>query len=190
MKFEPCFVIFLLIAAMAVPFATAQKSSSTPDLAQLQQMTSRFAPTSLRVDTSKLSSGDRQALVKLIEASRILNTVFMKQFWSGNIALYGRLQKDNTPLGKARLHYFGLNKGPWSDIDAFKAFIPGVPAVKPKGANFYPEDMTSADFEKWIKDGAADPPDPGDEGDRHQDLVGGQGAGRGHRRAGHTVLIV
>src|SRR5690242_13761728 len=139
MKFKPCFVILVLISAMAVPCATAQKASSMPDLAQLQQMTSRFAPTSMRVDTSKLSSGDRQALVKLIEAARILNTVFMKQFWSGDLALYERLQKDNTPLGKARLHYFWLNKGPWSDIDGFKAFLPGVPPVKPKGANFYPE---------------------------------------------------
>ncbi|HKS71999.1 MAG TPA: hypothetical protein VJQ82_02305 [Terriglobales bacterium] len=150
MKFEPCSVILVLIVALAVPHATAQKASSTPDLAQLQHMTSRFAPTSLRVDTSKLSSGDRRALVKLIEASRILNTVFIKQLWSGNVALYERLQKDNSPLGQARLHYFWLNKGPWSDIDAFKAFLPGVPAVKPKGANFYPEDMTSADFEKWV----------------------------------------
>ena len=36
-------------------------------------MTARFAPTTLRVDTSKLSAGDRQALVKLIEAGRIMN---------------------------------------------------------------------------------------------------------------------
>ena len=72
-------------------------------------------------------SGDRQALVKLIEAARILNDVFMRQMWGGNIALYGRLQRDTTPLGKARLHYFWLNKGPWSDIDDYKAFLPGVP---------------------------------------------------------------
>jgi peptidase M49-like protein len=149
MKFEPCF-FFMLIVAMAVPYATAQKASSMPDLAQLQRMTSRFAPTALRVDTSKLSNGDRQALVKLIEAARILDTIFMKQYWSGDLALYQRLQKDPTPLGKARLHYFWLNKGPWSDLDGYKAFLPGVPATKPKGANFYPEDMATADFEKWV----------------------------------------
>jgi hypothetical protein len=74
----------------------------------------------------------------------------MKQLWSGNAALYAELQKDTTPLGKARLHYFWMNKGPWSDIDEFRAFIPGVPPRKPEGANFYPEDMTKADFEKWV----------------------------------------
>ena len=108
---------------------------------------SRFAPTPLRVDTSSLSSGDRQALVKLIEAARVLNDIFLQQLWDGNLALYARLQKDTTPLGKARLHYFWINKGPWSDIDEYKAFLPGVPPRKPLGANFYPENMSKDAFE-------------------------------------------
>ena len=113
-------------------------------------MTARFAPTTLRVDTSRLSSGDQQALIKLIEAGRIMDDIFMVQYWSGDLALYSRLQKDKTPLGKARLQYFWINKGPWSFLDNFKAFLPGVPAEKPKGANFYPEDMTKAEFEAWV----------------------------------------
>ena len=63
---------------------------------------------------------------------------------------YARLQKDTTPLGKARLQYFWINKSPWSALDDFKAFLPGVPAEKPKGANFYPEDMTREEFETWV----------------------------------------
>ena len=59
----------------------SKKTSSAPGLAQLEQMTARFAPTPLRVDTSKLSAGDRQALVKLIEAGRLLDNVFMMQYW-------------------------------------------------------------------------------------------------------------
>jgi len=67
------------------------------------------------------------------------------------MAMYERLQRDKTPLGQARLHYFWLNKGPWSDIDEYKAFLSGVPARKPKGANFYPENMTKSIFEDWVK---------------------------------------
>ncbi len=130
--------------------ANAQKTSMGAGLAQLQEMARRFAPTPIRVDTSKLSAGDRQALVKLIEAGRIVDTIFMQQYWSGNLALYARLQKDQSPLGKARLHYYWLNKGPWSDIDEYKAFVPLVPPRKPLGANFYPEDMNKADFERWV----------------------------------------
>ena len=113
-------------------------------------MAARFAPTPLRVDTSKLSPRDAQALVRLIEAGRILNNVFLEQSWSGNPALYARLQKDKTPLGKARLHYFWINKGPWSRIDELKAFLPGIPPRKPLGANFYPEDMTKGEFQDWL----------------------------------------
>ena len=75
----------------------------------------------------------------------------MQQFWSGDLALYHKLQQDKSPLGKARLHYFWINKGPWSEIDEHKAFLPGVPAKKPAGANFYPEDMTKEEFESWVK---------------------------------------
>jgi len=148
---QPATLAFIIIGmATFVTSAPAEKPVKVPDLPQLQKMAARFAPTQIRVDPSKLSSGDQKALVKLIEASRILNDVFMRQLWSGNLALYSKLQRDTTPLGKARLHYFWINKGPWSDIDEYKAFIPGVAARKPLAANFYPENMSKQVFEQWV----------------------------------------
>jgi hypothetical protein len=133
--------LVVLLAAAAV----------MPDLNQLHQMSARFAPITLKYDASKLSGADRKALAKLVEAARVLNFLFMDQLWSGSRELYARLQKDTSPLGKARAHYFWLNKGPWSDLDAHAAFIPGVPERKPPGANFYPSDMTREEFESWVK---------------------------------------
>jgi len=120
-----------------------------PALPDLNHMIVRFAPTELRVDTSSLSAGDHKALIKLIEASRMIDDIFLTQLWSGNHNLLRELEKDKSPLGKARLHYFLINKGPWSDLDAHEAFLPGVPPRKLPGANFYPPDMTKAEFEKW-----------------------------------------
>jgi len=114
-------------------------------------MAARFARVPLRVDTSKLSAGDRAALVKLIDAGRVVNHIFLQQIWSGNLALYDKLRMDNSPLGKARLEYFWLNKGPWSDLDEHKAFLSGVPERKPQGADFYPENITREEFESWAK---------------------------------------
>jgi hypothetical protein len=131
--------IAVLLAATAV----------MPDLIQLKQMSARFAPVKLTYDSSKLSAGDQKALAKLIEAARGLNFLFMDQLWSGDRALYTQLQKDTTPLGKERLHYFWLNKGPWSDLDGHTAFLPGAPERKPLGANFYPDDMKREEFETW-----------------------------------------
>jgi hypothetical protein len=143
------FVLMVLIMGAAAGSAPVKKVR-VPDLDELEKMTARFAPTQIRVDASKLSSGDQRALVKLIEAARILNQVFLRQLWSGNLALYARLQRDSTALGKARRDYFWLNKGPWSDIDDYQAFIPGVPPRKPLGANFYPESMSKEIFEQWV----------------------------------------
>ncbi len=81
----------------------------------------------------------------------MLNDIFLTQMWSGNQALYAKLRRDTSPLGKARLHYFWLNKVPWSDIDDHEAFLPDVPPKKLPGANFYPEDMTREEFEAWVK---------------------------------------
>jgi len=138
----------LLLFVMATIITSA--AQTFPDTAELKQMAARFAPTPLKVDTSALSPGDKQALVKLIEASRVVNHLFLEQLWSGNLALYHKLQQDKTPLGQARLDYFWINKGPWSEIDQHKAFLPGVPEKKPEGANFYPEDMSKEEFESWV----------------------------------------
>lgn len=120
-----------------------------PDLPQLERMSARFAPTELRADISSLSPRDRKSLGKLIEASRVIDDIFLTQLWSGNHVMLAGLEQDASPLGKARLHYCWINKGPWSDLDDHAAFLAGVPPRKPLGAGFYPEDMTRAEFEKW-----------------------------------------
>jgi hypothetical protein len=142
---------FTVMATAQKTPAPASSPTSFPNADELSQMAARFAPVNLEVDLSSLSAGDKKALARLIEAGHIVNHLFMQQFWSGDLALYQKLQLDKTPLGKARLHYFWINKGPWSEIDEHKAFLPGVPPKKPAGANFYPEDMTKEEFEAWAK---------------------------------------
>ena len=53
-----------ILLILLVGSAAAQQM---PDLTQLKSMAARFAPTQMRVDTSKLSPADAKALVKLIE---------------------------------------------------------------------------------------------------------------------------
>jgi len=137
----------VLLAAAAAGFVTA--AAVLPNMTQLKEMSARFAPVHLKVDESGLSAGDRKALAKLVEAGRVLNTLFMEQLWSGNCALYAKIQADTSPFGKELAHYYWLNKGPWSDIDDHKAFVAGAPERKPLGANFYPENMTREEFEAW-----------------------------------------
>jgi cytochrome c-type biogenesis protein CcmH/NrfF len=112
--------------------AVAQKGSGAQsgELAELNAKIRRFAPTVITADTSRLSAGDRRALQKVVEAARLLDPLFLRQVWSGNVALERKLEADKTPLGRARLHYFMLNDGPWSQLDENIAFLPGVPQEK------------------------------------------------------------
>ncbi|HEX8459578.1 MAG TPA: hypothetical protein VF656_19955 [Pyrinomonadaceae bacterium] len=119
--------------------------------ASLDAKIRRFAPTTLTADTSRLSAGDRRALAKIIEAAKLLDPLYLQQVWSGNPALERRLAADRTPLGRARLHYFRINAGPWSRLDGNEPFIEGVPRQKPHHANYYPDDMTKEEFNAWVE---------------------------------------
>ena len=149
-------ILVLGIGSMSGQNASGQDSSAqekkgtVADVAELNRMASRFAPIDLRVSLSGLSAGDRAALAKLVAAGRLYDDIFLQQFWSGNQALYQKLRRDSTTLGKAQLNYFWINKGPWSNLDGFAAFLPGVPARKPEGANFYPAGMAKEEFERWV----------------------------------------
>ncbi|HEX8847070.1 MAG TPA: hypothetical protein VF791_20675 [Pyrinomonadaceae bacterium] len=111
----------------------------------------RFAPTVITADVSRLAPSERRALTYIIEAARLLDPLFLRQVWSGNEALRKKLERDKTAAGRERLHYFKINNGPWSRLDENEPFIEGMPARKPPGANFYPEDMTKEEFESWVK---------------------------------------
>lgn len=109
----------------------------------------RFAPTVLTADTSRLSASDRNALQKIIAAAKLIDPLYLRQVWSGNEALLKKLQADQSPFGRQRLHYFWINKGPWSQLDDDEPFIEGVPP-KPPQANFYPDDITKEEFNSWL----------------------------------------
>jgi peptidase M49-like protein len=137
-----CFLLFLGAAA---------QETKLPDTAKLQQMAARFAPTDIGVDVSKLSDNDRRVLAKLVEASKIMDALFLRQAWAGNDAMLLKLVRDQSAEGRARLHYFLINKGPWSRLDHNEPFVPGAPAQKPEAANFYPEGASKAQIEQWIR---------------------------------------
>lgn len=137
--------------AQNVGKAEGKKMEKLPSSVELKAMTARFAPAELKVNLDSLSAGDRKALDKLIEASRVIDDIFMDQYWSGDRELFAKLKHDTSELGRARLEYFWINKSPWSALDGHTAFLPGVPPHKLPGANFYPEDMTKEEFESWVK---------------------------------------
>jgi hypothetical protein len=123
---------------------------TAPPTSDLARKAARFAPTDIVVDLDGLTTGDRVVLKKLIEASKIIDGLFLRQVWAGNSAMLLDLVRDQSPEGRDRLHYFLINKGPWSRLDQHAPFVAGAPA-RPIGANFYPEDATREELERWIQ---------------------------------------
>jgi hypothetical protein len=89
-------------------------------------------------------------LAKLVEAAKVFDALFLRQVWNGNESLLLDLMRDGSPLGRARLHSFLINKGPWSRLDHNEPFIAGVPPKPPEG-NFYPAGATKEEVEAWLK---------------------------------------
>ena len=150
-------LISLAVLATAVAAVTgdilvaqpAQKTDTLPTLAELRTMTARFAPADISADLSTLPERERRALAKLVEAAKLMDSLFLRQIWAGNDAMLQDLARRTDELGRARLHYFLINKGPWSRLDHNRVFVPGAPP-KPDAANFYPDGATKADVQKWI----------------------------------------
>jgi hypothetical protein len=144
----------ILLLSFALVMSANPKTGKTEMPTQQRTLADkirRFAPTTVTADVSSLSAGDRKALMKIIEAARLLDPLFLRQVWSGNDALLKKLEQDKSPQGRERLHYFRINNGPWSRLDSNEPFIEGVPREKPPGGNFYPEDMTKQEFESWTQ---------------------------------------
>jgi len=140
-----CFAMLLSMAALVC----GQKTKRAPADNSLAARIRRFAPTVMAANTTRLSPNDRKALLKIVAAAKYYDPLFLRQIWSGNEALLQKLRADKSPLGRLRLHYFMINKGPWSQLDGNEPFIEGVPP-RPPQANFYPDDMTKDEFNTWL----------------------------------------
>ncbi len=111
----------------------------------------KFAPVKLTFDRSLINEKQRMVLKKLIEASKVMDEIFLRQVYSKNIEIREKLQKTKDELSKKELELFNIYYGPFNRLEHDKPFIEGV-GEKPLGANFYPEDMTKEEFENFLKE--------------------------------------
>ena len=142
-------VISLLITAAPLAKKMRTRQSDTAADLALPGRIRRFAPTVMTANTARLSPNDRKALLKIIAAAKYYDSLYLRQIWDGNEALLKKLQADKSFLGSPRLHYFMINKGPWSQLDSNEPFIVGAPP-RPPQANFYPNDITKEEFNAWL----------------------------------------
>ena len=82
----------------------------------------------------------------LIEASDIMDALFWQQTWGDKSRLLESIEDQHLR------RYVEINYGPWDRLAGDRSFIASV-GPKPPGAQFYPEDMSKAEFSDWDQPG-------------------------------------
>jgi hypothetical protein len=121
------------------------------DAAALQARLAQFQPVVLEADLASLPERERKALDELIAAARLLDPVFDRKVWAEYPEHEQRLRdaaaKDE--LARLRYEYFQVMRGPWDRQDHFTPFAIDLP--HPKGAGFYPRDLTAEEFRAYVE---------------------------------------
>lgn len=139
-------VISILLTSLLI-LAGCKKSE--PTMSKIEQKVNQFSPTLLEYDSSKLDENQKMVVTKLHEAAKVMDTIFLKQVYSKNDQVLQQIKSIQADTAKYLLDYFEIMFGPFDRLQHNQPFFGS--AEKPKGANFYPEDMTKEEFTDWIK---------------------------------------
>lgn len=99
-----------------------------------------YTPVSLTTDPDQLAAHELLMIPHLIEAAKIMDTLFWLQSYSHPDTFLNQIEDE-----KVR-QFASINYGPWDRLDNMEPFLEGV-GEKPLGANFYPKDMTKEELE-------------------------------------------
>lgn len=129
----------VIITITGLLLFACKSTSKKPVNEMIKAKTEQYAKFKLQTDLSALSNNDKDMLRLFFKAADIMNNLFWIQAYGDKSKL---LDTITDPYEKKFIEY---NYGPWDRLDDNKPFIPGV-GEKPKGANFYPPDMTTKEF--------------------------------------------
>ncbi len=113
---------------------------------EVKMIVSEFAP--VEVGAPEVPDKLKPVIKKLVEAAKVIDRLFFNQVSDKNEAWRREIAKDPSKAELLRL--FDIMYGPWNRLDHNKPFY--GEDVKPKGATFYPKDLTSEELEKWIEE--------------------------------------
>ena len=125
----------------------------------IQNRLNQYVEVKLSADTSMLSSNQMKAVDYMIKASKVMDGLFWYESFGNYKGLLDSLywymapknadvydvQNNRYPLEK---EFLEINYGPWDRLDNNAIFISKI-GPKPKGANFYPTNLTKEEFEAW-----------------------------------------
>lgn len=138
---------FVIVLASVVTFSSCVSQQDGEEMT-IQERLDQYTTFRLTTDMSRLSENQKKMIPLLIEAAEAMDEVFWKQAWGDRAELMEML---DDPQAR---RFAEINYGPWDRLNENESYVEGI-GPKPEGANFYPADMTRAEFEAW-ESGAKD----------------------------------
>ena len=135
-------LIVIVMALTTLLAANAQGQKRMQKRADIKQKVSEYAEFKLTSDLiPELTENERELVKIFIEIGKVMDDIYWDEYF-GNINRAKLAEiKDPAIRAFAEIHY-----GAWDRLDSEKPFIPGY-GEHPAGCNFYPQDMTKAEFD-------------------------------------------
>jgi hypothetical protein len=112
----------------------------------MRDLLEKFVPIEVGIEETRIADKHRPTLKKLLEAAKLIDTLFFLQADERNPAW--RKQIANDPALADTLAAFDVMYGPWNRLEHNRAFWGDT--ERPKGVTFYPRDMTQDEFNAWL----------------------------------------
>jgi hypothetical protein len=122
---------------------TALVLACEPGQVDVRDRLAQYATVRLEADTTGLTRADRMTISALISAAAQMDSLFWDQAYGPYDSLLASIRDPEVR------RYVEMNYGPWDRLRDNEAFLPGV-GPRPPGANFYPADLTKAEFEAYL----------------------------------------
>ncbi|MEA1873488.1 MAG: Zn-dependent hydrolase [Bacteroidota bacterium] len=132
----------LTISIIACNNAETQKEESAAEKTEMEMLVDNYAEVELKTDLSYLSDNQKEMLGILIDVADIMEEIFWMEAIGEKDAFLADIDDEATRK------YACINYGPWDRLNGDKSFMEGF-GEKPKGAKYYPVDITKAEFDAW-----------------------------------------
>jgi len=117
-----------------------KNDTTATEISEIQKKVNQYVKVDLTTDITQLSESDKKVIPILLKVAQIMDDIYWKDAFTED-----KNEFLNKLTNEYEKQYALINYGPWDRLNDNKPFIDGY-GEKPKGANYYPIDMTEAEF--------------------------------------------
>lgn len=140
-----CNYLWIILLAGYFLTGSCKTNTTTSDEvteSNMEEKVNDYAGVTLTANLDQLSANQKEMIPLLIDIAKIMDEIFWTQAYGDKVELLNTIDDEHTR------EYIKINYGPWDRLNNNQPFVDGV-GEKPKGANFYPADMTVEEFEDF-----------------------------------------